>query len=90
MQPVGEAYLKHCRAGVEKRAPDEAVLTGYDHAHMLTYARLLDAERDGHEWSDVAVEVLDLDISADCEGARRCWASHLERAHWLVREGFAT
>lgn len=84
------SFLDRCRSGVAERAPSEFVVTEYDHAHMLTYARLLDAERDGHEWSVVAAEVLDLHVSADCEGARRCWQSHLERAHWLVREGFAT
>ncbi len=84
------SFLDRCRSGVVELAPSESVVTEYDHAHMLTYARLLDAERDGHKWSVVAVEVLDLNVSVDGEGARRCWQSHLERAHWLVREGFAT
>lgn len=64
-------------------------MTDYDRTHILTYARLLDAERDGYEWADVATEVLDLDVAADPGGAKSCWQSHLDRAHWFVDGGFA-
>src|SRR3546814_1083002 len=80
------SFLDGCRSGVVELAPSEPVVTEYDHAHMLTYERLLDAERDGHKWSVVAVEVLDLDVSVDGEGARRCWRSHLKRPHWRSEE----
>lgn len=65
-------------------------MTDYDRTHMLTYARLLDAECDDFDWTDVAMEVLDLDVTADPRGAKICWQSHLDRAHWLVNGGFAT
>jgi len=29
-------------------------LTAYDHEHLVTYLRLLDAEADGADWQDVA------------------------------------
>ena len=77
------------RAGVIERAPQEAGLTNYDRAHTLTYARLLDAERDGYGWAEAAAEVLDLDIAADPPRAEKCWRSHLDRAHWFVSGGFA-
>ena len=83
-------YLKGCRVGIVERAPDGPVLTDYDRVHTLTYARLLDAERDGYDWTDVAVEVLDLNVAADPVDARCCWQSHLDRAHWFVDGGFAT
>lgn len=64
-------------------------MTQYDRIQMLAYARLLDAERDGFNWTDVALEVLDLDVAADAAGARQCWQSHLDRAHWIAGEGLA-
>ena len=82
-------YLNGCRAGIAERAPDGPAMSDYDRVHTLTYARLLDAERDGHDWTDVAAEVLDLDVAADPAGAKSCWQSHLDRAHWIVGEGLA-
>jgi len=35
-------------------APSGAILTAYDHEHLVTYLRLLDAEADGADWRDVA------------------------------------
>src|SRR3546814_6377032 len=73
-------YLNGCRAGIAERAPDGPAMTGYDRVHTLTYARLLDAERDGHDWTDVAAEMLDLDVAADRAGAKASWQSHLDRS----------
>lgn len=84
------SFLNRCRCGISERAPDAPAMTDYDRVHMLTYARLLDAERDDHDWTDVAMEVLDLDVAADPGGAKSCWQSHLDRARWVVNGGFAT
>ena len=35
-------------------APDADVLTGYDQQHLVTYLRLLDAEAQGADWTEVA------------------------------------
>jgi len=83
------AYLDGCRVGIVERAPNNPAMTDYDRVQMLTYARLLDAESDGYGWTDVAVEVLDLDVAADPAGAKRCWQSHLDRARWIVGDGLA-
>lgn len=83
------SFLNRCRCGIAEHAPDAPIMTDYDRVHILTYARLLDAERDGYDWSDVAMEVLDLDVAADPCGAKNCWQSHLDRAHWFVDGGFA-
>lgn len=83
------SFLNRCRCGIAERAPRASVLTDYDRTHILTYARLLDAERDDYDWTDVAMEVLDLDVAADPGGAKSCWQSHLDRAHWFVNGGFA-
>lgn len=82
-------YLSRCRVGICAQAPDVPAMTDYDRTHILTYARLLDAERDDYDWTDVAMEVLDLDVAADPCGAKICWQSHLDRAHWFVDGGFA-
>ena len=43
---------------VADEAPSAAVLTGYDEQHLVTYLRLLDAETDGADWTEVARIVL--------------------------------
>jgi len=65
-------------------APDGEALTVYDAAHMLTYARLIDAERDDIPWQAAAKYILLLDIAGDPAAAERCWRSHLDRALWTI------
>lgn len=74
---------------VAPRAPVDNVLTDYDRSQILTYARLLDAERDGFDWIETAAEILLLDVASDPAAAKCCWQSHLDRAHWFVDGGFA-
>ena len=42
-------------------APSGPVLTSYDHQHLVTYLRLLDADAEGADWREVARIVLHLD-----------------------------
>ena len=72
---------------VEDLAPDGPDITPYDEAHVVTYLRLLDAERDGAHWTEVATIVLHRDPAAEGR-TRRCWESHLARAHWLTKRGY--
>ena len=65
-------------------APNESGLTIYDESHFLTYARLIDAERAGVRWREAASEILLCDVEGDPAGSRRCWETHLARAHWVV------
>jgi hypothetical protein len=58
---------------VADEAPSESILTGYDEQHLITYLRLLDAERDGADWTAVARIVLHLDPHREPERARRAW-----------------
>ena len=71
---------------VADRAPDDDALTPYDHDHLITYLRLLDAEADGADWREVASLVLTLDPEADQTHA--IWQSHLARAQWMMRSGY--
>lgn len=71
-------------------APEGDTLTDYDRSQILTYARLLDAERDGFNWAEAATEILLLDVATDAAAAKQCWQSHLDRARWFVAGGFST
>ncbi len=69
-------------------APDDSTLTPYDQEHAVTYARLLDAEKDDADWREVARIVLHIDPQTDLARARRCYESHLARAKWAARHGY--
>ncbi len=74
---------------VHDQAPGEGAVTAYDAHHFLTYARLLDAEAAGTDWREGAAIILDRDVERYPVAARRCWDSHVARANWIVREGYA-
>jgi hypothetical protein len=63
-------------------------ITHYDQEHFITYARLLDAERDEADWCEAARVILRQDPDADPERSRKCWETHLERAKWIATTGF--
>jgi hypothetical protein len=69
-------------------APSASALTGYDEQHLVTYLRLLDAEKDGADWTEVARIVLHLDPNREPERARRAWETHLARARWMTEHGY--
>jgi hypothetical protein len=71
-------------------APTDAIVTDYDQAHFLTYARVLDAERDGFDWAAGLKSILYRDFGDDGTMGKRCWDSHVERANWIVKNGIAT
>lgn len=69
-------------------APAEDSLTEYDELHLITYLRLLDAEKAGADWQDVAKIVLHIDPAQEFERAERVWKSHLARAKWMTERGY--
>jgi len=73
---------------VADQAPDADVLTAYDREHVATYLRLLDADAQGADWTEVARIVLDIDPAREPERARRAWESHLSRAKWMTKRGY--
>ncbi len=73
---------------VDDQAPEADVLTGYDQEHLVTYLRLLDADTEGADWTEVARIVLHIDPSQEPERARRAWESHLKRAKWMTEHGY--
>jgi predicted GNAT family N-acyltransferase len=73
---------------VADQAPTASDLTGYDQEHLVTYLRLLDAEADGAEWTEVSRIVLHIDPSREPERARRAFETHLARAKWMTEHGY--
>lgn len=69
-------------------APDAEALTTYDQDHLVIYVRLLDAEAEGADWTEVARLVLHIDPTTEPARARRAWESHLARARWMTEHGY--
>ena len=71
---------------VAPTAPPGDEITAYDQQHFLTYARLLDAERAGTPWQEIARDILRIQSDAAVSERERqdCYESHLARARWLV------
>lgn len=73
---------------VADRPPAAPTLTSYDQQHLITYLRLLDAEADGADWTEVSSVVLHIDPSKEPERAHVAWQTHLDRAHWMRDNGY--
>lgn len=73
---------------VDDLAPVVPHVTDYDEAHFVTYLRLLDAEADGADWTEVARIVLHRDPTSETGRAWTCWESHLARAQWMTKTGY--
>jgi hypothetical protein len=76
------------KATVADAAPSSQTLTSYDQEHIVTYLRLLDAEADGADWSEVAFIVLQINPKREPERARMAWETHLARAKWMTEHGY--
>ena len=64
------------------------MLTRYDHEHMVTCLRLLDADAEGADWQEVARIVLHIDPIREPARARKSFDSHLSRAKWMTEHGY--
>jgi Uncharacterized conserved protein (DUF2285) len=73
---------------VANTAPIDSMLTPYDHEHLITYLRLLDADAEGADWREVARIVLHIDPEREPARARRAHESHLARALWMTEHGY--
>jgi len=73
---------------VDDEAPTGDNITVYDEQHHFTYLRLLDADAEGADWTEVAQILLHPDPTSDVARTRRCWESHLARAKWMTKIGY--
>ena len=69
-------------------APSNAALTAHDERHAVTYVCILDPDREGADWREVARIVLRIDPEREPDGARLAFESHLVRAKWAARHGY--
>lgn len=76
------------RPPVADQAPAAPDLTAYDRDHIAVYMRLLDAAKDGASWEEAAGIVLGIDPGREPERARRAYDSHLDRARWMIDQGY--
>lgn len=72
---------------VTDSAPDDKALTAYDEQHVVTYARLLQAETEGADWREVTRVVLHIDPAREPDRARNAYLTHLARAKWVTEQG---
>jgi hypothetical protein len=85
---VGRVMAQPLDPPVADVAPDAESLTPYDEEHLVTYLRLLDADAEGADWTEVANLVLQIDPEREPARARRAWESHLARAKWMTEHGY--
>ena len=66
--------------------PVSGHVTTYDRAHLLLYARLLDAVATGVSHDEMIRDLLELD--SDSDAATRSLEAHLARARWMRETGY--
>lgn len=69
-------------------APTDSVLTVYDEEHIITYLRMLEADKEGADWREVTQIVLRINPELEPARARRAFDSHLTRAKWMTEHGY--
>jgi hypothetical protein len=74
---------------VSDEAPISDQLTDYDREHLVTYLRMLDADAAQAEPEVVMRIVLHINPTREPERAWRAYRSHLARAKWITRIGYA-
>jgi predicted phosphoadenosine phosphosulfate sulfurtransferase len=73
---------------VADSAPTDSVLTVYDEEHIITYLRMLEADKEGADWREVAQIVLHINPELEQERAKRAFDTHLTRAKWMTENGY--
>ena len=63
-------------------------LSAYDEGHLVTYLRLLDAEKDGASWEEAAAIIFAIDPAKEPKRAKLVHDSHLARAKWMTQSGY--
>ncbi|MFT8988724.1 MAG: DUF2285 domain-containing protein [Gluconobacter albidus] len=69
--------------------PGGATLTSYDRAHLKLYLRLLDADAEGADWTEVVEALFGICPKVEPERAKWVHSAHLARAKWMTQSGFS-
>lgn len=72
----------------DDQPPDVPHLTPYDEEHIVSYLRLLDADREGADWREAVKIIFGIDPDHEPDRARRVHDSHLARARWMTTTGY--
>jgi hypothetical protein len=73
---------------VADSAPTDSVLTVYDEEHIITYLRMLEADKEGADWREVAQIVLHINPELEHDRAKCAFDTHLTRAKWMTEHGY--
>lgn len=68
--------------------PQSDRLSAYDERNLVTYLRLLDAEKDEASWEEVVSIIFAIDPASEPDRWRRVYATHLARAKWMTQHGY--
>jgi len=68
--------------------PGGASMTAYDEAHVRLYLRLLDAEAQGADWTEVVETIFGISPTAEPDRAAKVHQAHMGRAKFMTRNGF--
>lgn len=69
--------------------PGGAALTAYDRAHLKLYLRLLDADAEGADWTEVVEVLFGICARSEPQRAAQVHSAHLARAKWMTENGFS-
>ena len=72
----------------EDQPPQMDRLSAYDERHLVTYLRLLDAEKEGAHWEEAVAIIFAIDPASEPDRAQRVYATHLARAKWMTQHGY--
>ncbi|MAF61632.1 DNA -binding domain-containing protein [Sphingobium fluviale] len=72
----------------EDQPPQTDRLSAYDERHLVTYLRLLDAEKDGAHWEEAVAIIFSIDPTREPERAKLVYDGHLARAKWMTESGY--
>ena len=68
--------------------PQSDRLSAYDERHLVTYLRLLDAEKDEASWEEVVSIIFAIDPASEPDRARMVYDTHLARARSMTEHGY--
>ena len=70
------------------RPPQTDRVSAYDEKNLAIYVRLLMAEEEGADWTEVVQVIFGLDPTREPDRAKTVHESHLARARWMVDAGY--